>query len=207
MKILICNDCGDLVVPEKLGQWNWCLCGNIGGMYASDGHFQMAVRVKESGRVLEVEDDVLHGNRETGVVAQQSPDGPKIENIGWETAREMYQWSGTGGSDTLVLDMAKVCGIIGSDDASPCFSEMVFELCFKADRENRNRLKKVFPIHVDMVDRFQLRDGVISHPQHPEIGQFWPAAGGKFQWVTGEDIKAQAEASRRMSRTLDSKRK
>lgn len=201
MKLMICNDCGQLIAPQKIGHWEWCVCGNIGGMYLDNVRFQVAIREKKSARVLGMMNGVLHGLIEKGDVWIQHPGDPNsganVDELDWNQARELYAYSATGGSDTLVLDMARTVGIIGRNDGDyPCFSEMLFSLIFKADRENRNRLRVIFPVHVDMVDRFQLRDGVIAHPQHPEIGMFIPTSGGNFQWITGDEVREQQQRSR-----------
>ena len=198
---MICNDCGELVVTEKVGRWSWCLCGNIGGKYVDNVKFQVAIKNKNSARVLGMENGVLHGLKDRGDLWKQTPGDPEsganLEEIDYNMARELYAFGGTGGSDTLILDMAKVVGILPTDGA-PCFSETLFHLVFKADRENRIRLKKIYPIHVDMVDRYQMRDGVIAHPQHPEAGMFIPTGDGGFQWMTPEQVMEMTEKSKAM---------
>jgi len=177
MKVMICNSCGDMVIPEKAGLWQWCLCGHIGGMYLDSQTFCVAMRDTVSGRVVGLDGDVLHGLNKTGTIERLDQGEGNVIEMDWNEAKKKYGYTG-GYSDTLVGDLHRL--IVGNSDHSPCFSEMVFMLVFKADRDNRRLLKKSFPIHVDMVDRYQYRDGVIQHPHHPEFGHFAPDAGGRL---------------------------
>jgi len=183
LKFLVCNDCGELVAMRKIGAWQWCLCGNIGGMYVDNTRATVAIDKEATARVIGIGAGVLHGVTERGEVWKQKPGDPatgiNVTQIPIEQARREYGWTGES-SDTLLIDMAKVVGIVPAD-GDPCFSEMVFRLIMKADRDNRERLRAIWPVHVEMADRFQLKDGVIAHPQHPEAGMYEPV-GDKYQF-------------------------
>jgi len=185
MKLMVCNKCGDVIFPRgEAGIWKWCICGNIGGMYEDGLKFLVAIDDPDYARVVGIDNNVLVGNCDLGEIWKQKPGDPasgrNLKEISITEARRVYGYSGEA-SDTLVIDLAKVVGVVPSD-SSPCFSEMVFHLVMKADRINRERLRAIFPIYVQMVDRFQLKDGVIAHPQHPEMGFYEPCGDKGYQW-------------------------
>ena len=72
--------------------------------------------------------------------------------------------------------MARVVGAERGETG--CFSEQLFRMIFKCDREQRQRLARVYPFHVEMVDRYQSRDGVIAHPLHQDAGRYVPMGDG-----------------------------
>ena len=183
MKLMICNGCGELVTPEKVGNWQWCICGNIGGMYSEPKKFQAAIRDKRLSRVVEVCDDVLHGK--VGIGSVTVCESSDITIIPYDDAIYSYQFRGIDYSNTLILDFAKVIGIIPAD-GSPCFSERLFEIILNADQENRQKLRRVYPCHVDMVNRYQFIDGVIQHPMFPDAGAYVPLPGGGFSYEPGK---------------------
>lgn len=70
-----------------------------------------------------------------------------------------------------VVDLAKVVGIL-PEDISPCFSELLFRLLFKADAINFSKLSSIFPIEAKMVERYRNIDGNIVDPENTKEGGY-----------------------------------
>jgi hypothetical protein len=61
----------------------------------------------------------------------------------------------------LVLDLAKVVGVV-NDSSDPCFSEMLFKLLFKADKDNFRLLKAIYPEEAKMVEVYRATGDIVN---------------------------------------------
>lgn len=73
------------------------------------------------------------------------------------------------------IDLIKV---VDGNNQSWCFSERLFDLILHADRDNKNKLRGVFPNEVTMVETYQ-STGEIIDPREPNIIY----RQNNFRWV------------------------